>query len=81
MARKIPVYIPNISTDKLIDLLTANMDVDLSIVDLERLDKGAKFRAPDVAIIVHADSEQLVVRVVQYLIEAARIPGSYPVFY
>ena len=76
MTYKIPVYVPNISTDKLIDLLSVNIDVDGSLVDFERLDKGVNFRAPDVAIMIHMDDEMLLVQVVQYLIEAARILGA-----
>lgn len=56
MAFRIPVYIPNISTEKLIDLLKGSLDVDASIVDFEVLDKGAKYRAPDLALIVSTDT-------------------------
>ncbi len=76
MAYYIPVYIPNMSTEKLIDLLSNTLDVESSIVNFERLDKGAKFRAPDMAIVLNTDSESFLVQVVQLLIEASRIMGA-----
>ena len=55
MAYRIPVYIPNISTEKIIELLSNNLNVDGSIVDFELLEKGAKFRAPGMALIVNTE--------------------------
>lgn len=50
-------------------------------MDFERLETGVKFRAPDLVIVVLPDAsdlkpEVLLVKVVQYLIEAARLLGA-----
>ena len=91
MAYRIPVYIPNISTEKLIELLTISLDGESSNVDFEILEKGAKFRAPDLALIVSTEhvsvdvlspdgtienAEKRLIQVVQHLINAARILGA-----
>lgn len=76
MAYKIPVYIPNVSTEKLIDLLFFNLEADSKLVNIERLEKGTVFRAPDMTIHVQGDSEQVLVKVVQCLIESARLLGA-----
>ena len=76
MACKIPVYIPNISTDKLIGLLSTNTDLDRTLFHVEVLEKGATFRAPDIAVFVLTDDDMFMVKVVQSLIEAARLLGA-----
>ncbi|MFK7845366.1 MAG: hypothetical protein AB8G77_08700 [Rhodothermales bacterium] len=91
MAFRIPVYIPNISTEKLIELLSISLDMESSIVDFELLEKGARFRAPELAIVVTAENasadvlspdsmpenvEKRLIIVVQHLINAARILGA-----
>ena len=76
MAYKIPVYIPNISTDKLIELLFFNLEEESLMVDVEHLEKATAFRSPDFAVKVNSDSEQLMVRVIVCLIESARLLGA-----
>ncbi len=81
MNLRIPVYSPNISTQRLIDLLSATLNQERTIVDFERLDSGVKFRAPDLVIVLHPDVSDmepgaLLVNVVQRLIEAARLLGA-----
>lgn len=81
MNLRIPVYSPNISTERLIDLLSATLNQDRKIVDFEFLDTGAKFRAPDLVIVVFPESsdtvaQALLVQIIQYLIEAARLLGA-----
>ncbi len=76
MAYKIPVYIPNISTDKLIALTMANLEEESLMVDIKPLEKTTAFRAPDFAVNIQSDSEPLYIKVVQNLIESARLLGA-----
>lgn len=76
MAYNIPVYVPNISTDKLMEIFLINLEVESWMVNIERLEKGTVFRAPDLAINMNIDSDQLVVKVVTCLIESARLLGA-----
>lgn len=76
MAHRIPLYVPNISTDRLIELLASNLNVEEDLITFERLSKGAKFRAPEVAVIVNSDAEDLLIGTVKCIIDAARILGA-----
>jgi len=81
MNLRIPVYSPNISTEKLIDLLAANLNQERSIVDFERLETGVKFRTPDMAIVINSEAsniegQALLVMVFRYLLKAAQILGA-----
>ncbi len=76
MAYRIPVYIPNISTQKLADLLTSSVGDQAEKVDFEVLEKGAGFRAPELAVVVQTADEAFLVQVVKLLLEGARLLGA-----
>ncbi len=76
MAYKIPLYIPNISSEKLISIMSSNLNIDRLLVDFERLEEGTKFRAPSIAMIINSDAENLLIGVIQCVMEAARALGA-----
>ena len=73
---RIPVYSPNISTDKLVDLITLHLDDLAPWVSFERISGKTRFRAPDLQIILRDKTRQLQVSIIQYLIEAAKLLGA-----
>ncbi|MEM8484132.1 MAG: hypothetical protein AAF564_01225 [Bacteroidota bacterium] len=75
-SKKIPVYIPNISTQKLADLLTDSVDPEADPVEFEVLEKGAGFRAPELAVVVHTSDEAFLIKVVKLVLEGAQLLGA-----
>ena len=76
MTAKIQIYSPNISTDKLVDLLTLQLDELAAWVSFERLKGKARFRAPDLCIILSECTHQLQVTTIQCVIDSAKLLGA-----
>ena len=70
------VYLPNISTDMLIELLRVNMGDLEPWVAFEKLPGKTQFRAPELSIELKDQTKQLYITVIQNLIESAKILGG-----
>lgn len=70
------VYLPNISTDTLIELLRMKMGDLEPWVAFEKLPGKTRFRAPELSIVLKDRTQHLYITVIQYLIEAAKILGA-----
>ena len=73
---QILVYLPNISTDLLVEFMRPKMgDLD-PWVSFEKLAGKVRFRAPELGINLLDQSEQLYVTVIQNLIDTAKSLGA-----
>ena len=70
------VYLPNISTDLLIEFLGANLGDLEPWVSFEKLSGKTRFRAPELKIQLQDQATQLRISVIQYLIATAKSLGA-----
>ena len=70
------VYLPNISTDTVIELLRAKMGDMEPWVTVEKLPGKTRFRNPELSIKLGDSTQHLYISVVQNLIESAKILGA-----
>lgn len=70
------VYLPNISTDLLIEYLSHNLGDLEPWVSFEKLAGKARFRAPELSIQLKDQTDQLYISVIQHLIATAKSLGG-----
>ncbi len=70
------VYMPNISTDKLMQLMEIQLGDLMPWVSMEKLPGKSQFRSPELRITLNDRTEKLQITVVQYLIEASSLLGA-----
>ncbi|MEM1270354.1 MAG: hypothetical protein AAF752_04685 [Bacteroidota bacterium] len=76
MSYTIPVYAPNLSKETLIELMRVQLGALAEYIGLEQVPRAVRFRAPEMEITLPEATPDLVVRVVQELLVAARTIGG-----
>ncbi|MBX2820757.1 MAG: hypothetical protein KTR29_13780 [Rhodothermaceae bacterium] len=70
------VYLPNISTDLLIEFMTASLGDIEPWVGFKKLGGKTQFRAPELSIELQDSSDQLYISVIKNLIATAKSLGA-----
>ena len=74
------VYLPNISTDLLIEFMTASLGDIEPWVGFKKLGGKTQFRAPELSIELKDSSDQLYISVIQNLIATAKSLGRHAIY-